>query len=130
MDSRTNRDAVGAQRPFAKPLGFAEFQFGQFGGRALIGGMHLQLALADFDLTPVASEHVLHEADDEVRHAILPAAGQRFLPLARRSSAGLPTRSNAAIKEKTWRGNYGTGTEKEAALLTNASILMIRFWRG
>src|SRR5581483_10843373 len=49
------------------------------------------------------------------------------LPVSGRSRAGLPARSSAAIKEKTWRGNYGTGTEKEAALLTQyaASILMI-----
>ena len=36
---RTDRNAVGAQRPFAEPLAFAELPLGQFGGRALIGGM-------------------------------------------------------------------------------------------
>src|SRR5262249_11153878 len=38
-----------------------------------VGGIHFQHALADFDLMSVPPEHILHEADDELRHAILPA---------------------------------------------------------
>src|SRR6185312_15987720 len=96
MNSRADLNAVGMQRPLAKPLAFAELPLGQFGRRILIGGAHFQHALADFDLTSVASEHVLHEADDELRHATLPAVdsvSSRFWPISGRPSDAIKRRN-------------------------------------
>ena len=113
MKSRTDLNAVGTKRPFAKPLGFAEFPFGKFGGRTLIGGIHLQHALADFDMTPVAPEHVLHEADDELRHAILPAVdsvSSCFRPISGRPSDAIKRRNQGENLAGKLRNRHGKGS--------------------
>src|SRR5262249_10022477 len=106
-----------------------EFPLGQCRGRALVRGKDLQPALTDFGLAPVASEHILHEADDELRHAILPAVWTASLALCQADLAPAFRRDQAPQSRRNLGGeDYGTSREKEAAVLTNASILMIGVW--
>src|ERR1700758_2053009 len=65
------------QRPFAKPFGPAETLLGEFRGHAFAGGVDFHGALADFDLPAVIAEHILHEADDKVRHGPLSCGHNR-----------------------------------------------------
>src|SRR6267142_5347982 len=58
-------NSVGVKRPVVKRLRFAEFSLCQFRGLALIRGVNFQRTLANFRLSAVVAEHVLHETNDK-----------------------------------------------------------------
>jgi len=77
---RLDLDAVGMQRPLAKPFGRAEPLLGELRGLGFAQGVDSHGALADFDLSAVLTEHVFQEPGDELRHEPSPTDKGSLIP--------------------------------------------------
>src|SRR5215471_14041853 len=108
------------QRPFAKPFGLAESLLGKFRGHAFAGGVDFHGALADFDQPAVIAEHIFHEADDKVRHGILPVMPRPTL----RSSARV-NEKNIKIAEAAARGVQISGIDPNEAFAASQRQMLL-----